>query len=237
MIIEGKIAPGTILTQGSVAKALNVSRTPVREAIRIVQEQGLLHAEPNFRARVIGFDAEAIEALYCKRVLLETLGVAASIPLTTDEELADIRQSLDRLCSDEVRNDFTAFLAANREFHRLLVRHSGPTLQKEIQDWSERSEIYISLYEAYNGDSWWVGPQVDHVELVAAYGARRLTVATSLIARHLAHTAFTLLQEFAPDYQPTRLRVALRVALMAGGAAEDESAVSGQPKGRATNTK
>jgi DNA-binding GntR family transcriptional regulator len=56
LILEAVIPPGTIVTQVELAARLGVSRTPIREAIRMLQEEGLVVAEPQKRARVIGFD-------------------------------------------------------------------------------------------------------------------------------------------------------------------------------------
>src|SRR3712207_4003170 len=75
-ILSGRLGPGTILSQVEVARALEVSRTPVREAMRMLQEAGLVSSEPNLRSQVLGFDPTDIEALYIKRIVLEAFGVS-----------------------------------------------------------------------------------------------------------------------------------------------------------------
>ena len=59
--------------QVAIAEALKVSRTPVREAMRMLQEGGLLTGEPNYRSRVVEFDPVDIEALYAKRLKHDAL--------------------------------------------------------------------------------------------------------------------------------------------------------------------
>src|SRR5437016_3110357 len=56
MILSGRLHPGERLSQARLAESLNVSRTPMREALRMLQEEGLIDAEPDRRPRVRGFD-------------------------------------------------------------------------------------------------------------------------------------------------------------------------------------
>ena len=73
LILGGRLAPGVVLSQVELARRLGVSRTPVREALRLLQQAGMVSAEPNLRCRVLGFDPDDIEALYMKRILMESL--------------------------------------------------------------------------------------------------------------------------------------------------------------------
>jgi DNA-binding GntR family transcriptional regulator len=218
MIVSGEIAPQTILSQADLSQALGVSRTPVREALRMLQEQGLVVAKTNHRAAVIGFDADALEALYCKRLMLESLGVAHSVPRMSDADLDKVTRLLNALNDDECHVNFRAFARANRAFHLQLVMHGGPTLINEIRESSERAEIYVSLANKREGENWWARPEIDHIELEAAFRARKVSWATRLIAQHIARTAMVLLEAFVPDYEPVKLRTALQIAMSAGNA-------------------
>jgi len=75
LILSGVLPPDTELRQAELARVFAVSRTPLREAFRMLQEEGLISAEPNQRSRVLGFDPEELELLYAGRVTLECLGV------------------------------------------------------------------------------------------------------------------------------------------------------------------
>src|SRR5882762_1619922 len=74
LILNGTLTPGSTLNQVELAPRLGVSRTPLREAIRMLQEEGLVEAEPQKRARIVGFDPADLEAAYVQRILLESLG-------------------------------------------------------------------------------------------------------------------------------------------------------------------
>src|SRR5829696_2853664 len=78
-ILDGRIPPGTKLSQVALAEQLGVSRTPLREVLRMLQEEGYVKFEPNQRTRVAGLDPEELDELYASRILLETLALSLSI--------------------------------------------------------------------------------------------------------------------------------------------------------------
>ena len=90
-ILGGKLKPGAVLSQVKLARDLGVSRTPVREALRRLQEGGLVASEPNFRCRVLGLNPHEIEALYVKRIMLESLGVGLTTQNMTSERVTELR--------------------------------------------------------------------------------------------------------------------------------------------------
>ena len=71
-ILEGQIAPGTVMSQVALADDLGVSRTPLREALRMLQSEGLVEAQANRRATVTPISATDLEELVVMRVALET---------------------------------------------------------------------------------------------------------------------------------------------------------------------
>ena len=76
MILQGALEPGSVLSQVALARQLGVSTTPVREAIRLLEAEGLLITERNRRARVPPLEIEDLDAVYSSRVLLESTGEA-----------------------------------------------------------------------------------------------------------------------------------------------------------------
>src|SRR4051812_11034774 len=131
-IVRGEIAPGTELSQVSLAETLGVSTTPLREALRQLEAEGLVESRRNRRPRVPPFDPDDLDSVYCNRVLVESLSVALSVPAMTDEDLAALRghlDTMDRLAGDD---DDTAWAAAHAEFHRGLVAECGGPLRNHV---------------------------------------------------------------------------------------------------------
>src|SRR5258708_33025080 len=78
-IRDGTLKPGTKLSQVSLAAQLGISRTPLREVLRMLQEEGLVEIEPNQRTRVAVLDPQELDDVYASRILLETLALSMTI--------------------------------------------------------------------------------------------------------------------------------------------------------------
>lgn len=217
-ILSGLLKPGTILSQVELARALNVSRTPVREAMRMLQEGGLLFGEPNYRCRVVGFDPSDIEALYMKRLALESLGVAITVRRMTPALIDELRTVITALESESAHESFQHWQDLHRRLHRLIAVGAGDALVAELEQLELRSERYQSAYKGAHLLGWWQRGEAEHRELFEAIVAGNAAQAAELAARHLARTALELLAALAPEYDTARLRCGLSFAI-AGSAA------------------
>jgi DNA-binding GntR family transcriptional regulator len=212
-ILSGRIKPDTILSQVEVARALNVSRTPVREAMRMLQEGGLVTSEPNFRSRVLAFDPRDIEALYMKRIMMESLGVAITARRIDADLLAALQDVVKALEGDHAHADFGTWQELHRELHRLMVSGAGQTYAKDLAALEKRSERYQSAYKGEHLPGWWQRGEQEHRALFDAIASGNAARAGELSARHLARTALELLAALAPEYDTSRVRMSLKFAI------------------------
>lgn len=217
-ILNGQLKPGTILSQVQLARALNVSRTPVREAMRMLQEGGLLVGEPNYRSRVVGFDPSDIEALYMKRLVLESLCVAITTRRMTPELLGRLREVVAELESEGAHQDFEQWQSGHRRLHRLIIMQAGDALVAELEQLELRSERYQSAYKGAHMLGWWQRGEAEHRALFEAISTGDGARAGELAARHLARTALELLAALAPEFDAARLRNALSFAIAGASA-------------------
>src|SRR6266702_3731537 len=100
-IMSGKIAPGTVVSQAGLAREIGVSRTPVREAMRMLQDEKWIDAQPNNRGRVKGFDADELDAVYAMRIFTEPLAVALTIPRLSHAHLEMIERAHEQMVACE----------------------------------------------------------------------------------------------------------------------------------------
>ena len=129
-IVEGRLPPGEWLSEGEIAQALSVSRTPVREAFLRLQSEGMLRLYPRKGAVVVPLSDRDVEEMMQLREMAEGFAGRQVLALE-DDELAEVIAGLDRLM-DEQRaagaGDPGRFVVADREFHAAVVRAAGNAL-------------------------------------------------------------------------------------------------------------
>lgn len=121
-ILEGRIRPGDWLRQEEVAERLGASRLPVREALRILEAEGLIEYESNRGARVPLLTAHEVSVIYQIRERLEPLALTESLTELTQSDLAELATLQVRI---EQCDDVDEFLLLDRAFH--LLTYSGCT--------------------------------------------------------------------------------------------------------------
>jgi DNA-binding GntR family transcriptional regulator len=123
-ILDGRLEPGRRLKEEELARELGISRTPVREALLILQAEGLVHATPNRGAAVRVHDADDLRDLYQLRALLE--GYAARLAATriSPEEVEALWASCDRF-DGLPESDVRALVRENFVFHGCVLDAAG----------------------------------------------------------------------------------------------------------------
>jgi DNA-binding GntR family transcriptional regulator len=113
-ILAGEIAPGERIRQEEVAERLGTSRLPVREALRILEAEGLTEHAANKGARVPRLDPAELDVLYRMRERLEPLALTESLPHLGDARIAELADIHERIMGDD---DLGEFLVLDRAFH------------------------------------------------------------------------------------------------------------------------
>jgi DNA-binding GntR family transcriptional regulator len=122
-ILHGRILPGDRIRQEDIADRFGASRLPVREALRMLEAEGLTEHEPNKGARVPRLSQHDVDVVYQMRERLEPLALIESLPLLTSEEHERLDDVQSRI---EANTDVDRFLDLDREFH--LLTYSGCSL-------------------------------------------------------------------------------------------------------------
>lgn len=205
LIVQGHLAPHTVLSQAAIARELGVSRGPVREAFRRLQEESLITAEPDHRPRVAGFDPVSLDSLYGARIVLETLGAGMTAAVRTPDLLEEMQTLLLRMDEGLEAGDLR-WRQLHRRFHATVVSGAGPVMVELTVSLAERSEPYYRLYGPHH-----VAAHADHRLIYDAIAAGDANAAIQLHARHVSRTALTVLANVAPEYEPLAIRSALRM--------------------------
>jgi DNA-binding GntR family transcriptional regulator len=209
-ILSGQLPPGAPLSQVQLARALGVGRTPLREAMRMLEREGLVEASYNQRVRVASTSTAELEQIYARRIVLEAVCVRASIRLFTAAELdrlEELRVEMDAFLPDP-RGQLEAWERPHLEFHRLLIAHGGSRLIDEIGHLQDHSARYRAILGERIRASFVPGAR-EHGLLVAACRERDRDGAAHLLARHLGRAGVKMLAAADPAHDHLVLREAV----------------------------
>ncbi len=211
LILAGTLRPGTVLAQKSLAETLGTSRTPVREAMRMLMEEGLLDGQLNHQARVRGFDAADLDSVFAARIMIETLAVRVTVRDLGPDDADAMDEAIARMAA---ASDRAAWHRAHRDFHDQVVRSAAPQLRDSLRALTERCEQYVELLRsASDQDALDDSRRREHQHIAATVRTRRFRELEIATARHRARTATMLLAEIAPEFDAASIRAALGLIL------------------------
>ena len=125
MILAGDLPAGAQLREAEIASMLGVSRGPVREAFRALEESGLVRLEKNRGVFVRQIDMEEADQIFELRAVLDEFAGRRAAQRATPAEAADLRALVDRMDSAVARGDVDGYHAANIAFHDRIVELAG----------------------------------------------------------------------------------------------------------------
>lgn len=126
-ILDGRLAPGQRLTEERLAGELGISRTPVREALKVLQSEGLVDAAPNRSATVRAYEPADLDDMYQLRALLEGHAARRAASRLSDEQLLELRASCDRFETLSAADDLRELVRENFVFHNTILAAAGDT--------------------------------------------------------------------------------------------------------------
>ncbi len=186
MIDDGILIAGSRLPERRLCAQLGVSRTPLREAFRVLVSEGVLEVQPHRGATVKKLKAEDIDHMFQVLEVLEALAGELACVAMTDEELAQIERLHERMMKAFQQRDRRTFFKLNQQIHEAVVRAArNPALSKVYEGLS--GQIRRIRYMAGNTDSQWVVAAEEHEKIMRALKDRNGKALQNLLRAHLRH--------------------------------------------------
>ncbi|CAG0967399.1 HTH-type transcriptional repressor RspR [Burkholderiales bacterium] len=209
LITEGELAAGARLNERALGDRLGVSRTPLREAFRLLAADGLVVLEPNRGARVVALSSQDIRESFEVMGALEALAGELACARLTGGEVAEIKALTFEMLACHARADLPAYYRLNRAIHdRIalaagndLLRRSYASLNLRIQSLRFRSNFDRAK---------WDQAAHEHAQMVELLERRDGKALAALLRGHLAKKGEAVLEEIA--------RAGARHAPLAGSA-------------------
>jgi DNA-binding GntR family transcriptional regulator len=214
-ILAGEIPEGAVTSQATLAERFGVGRTPLREALRMLQREGLVISQPNHRVRIAELSSEDAEELYIMRIALEAVAIRVTVPVLTGADLAELDGLMAQMDHYMKLRDHVGHRDPHRQFHHRLVYAAGPRVSDEIDELFDHAERYRRRFGA--ADSW-EARRAEHRAILDAVGEGDREAAADLLADHYLHTVRLVFGELDPGHDLARLRET--VAIVAPGAVD-----------------
>jgi DNA-binding GntR family transcriptional regulator len=188
-VVEGRLAPGSKITEEQIATDFGVSRTPVREAVRRLAEMGVLVVRPRCGLEVVSFDLQDLQQITVLRAELEGFALRLAMARITDAEIQALQQA-HNACEAQLRSgDRVAVFRADSRFHLLLAEFSG---NLHLADTLQKLDVKVQLCRMFfcaSMEKITASVQA-HRPLLAAMQARRTATAVELLRAHILQSAF-----------------------------------------------
>ena len=131
-LVLHELSDGQSLLVDELATQLGTSRTPVREALLLLEQEGLVNCVPYKGTFVAEPSADEVKQIYQVREIIETFGVRLATPRISDPELKQLRARFDAVQEAMEDGDFEPYFHSDTEFHDLIIRNAGNDILKEI---------------------------------------------------------------------------------------------------------
>jgi DNA-binding GntR family transcriptional regulator len=190
-IVCGAVEPGEYLRLEDVAGRFDVSTTPVREALRELEAEGLVRIFPHRGAVVTELTPEDLADLYDIRATLEAMATRLAVPHLSPATLAELERIVDAM--DGEMGHISALVALNHRFHTTLYAVSGRPILSELNHALRyRAQHYLHAYMADSGSM--ALAQGEHRAILEACRQHDAEKAAALVAEHVAEVGRAVIE-------------------------------------------
>ena len=191
MIMEGDLAPGARVPEKELCERFDVSRTPLREALKVLASEGLLNLLPNRGATVAKLTLKDVAEMFPVMGALEALSGELAADRISDEGIAEVRALHYQMVLHHQRAELPDYFRLNQMIHEKIMEAAGnPTLAGLHRGLAGR--IRRARYMANMTQARWDQAVAEHEEILAALTARDGLRLGELLKQHLANKCETV---------------------------------------------
>ena len=192
-------------SQTSLSEEFGVGRSVMREALRLLDMEGLVIREPNKRVRVAELTAADAEGLFIVRLSLEVAAARLTVPTMQFEDVGELEGLFAHMAHYGRGKYWAGLTEPHRAFHMKLVEGGGSRAVALIRQHFDYAERYQLAYVRQTTEEW-ATRQAEHRGLIDAAATGDAELLTSRLVEHYARAAARLCLCLDPDYEPAKLR-------------------------------
>lgn len=183
-VLDRRYEGGTLLTEGELAEAVGVSRTPVREALLRLEVEGLIKLYPKKGALVLPVSAQEIKDVVETRILVEEHAARKAVPALPGL-IERLEELLARQKEQAAAGDLAAAAVTDRCFHAEIVRSGGNEILSRLYDQLRDRQLRMGVAVMYSHPDRIAKTLVEHEEILQALRSGDTEAAVGLVHRHI----------------------------------------------------
>lgn len=193
LLIEGRIAPGAKLNERELCEQLNVSRTPLREAIKLLGAEGLVDLLPNRGAVAVKLTETDIANAFEVLGGLEAMSGQLAAERITEDELAEIRATHYEMLASFTRRDLSSYYRLNAVIHSAInAAAKNPVLTSTYN--SINARMQSMRFRTNQNETKWKQAMKEHQDMLDALVERDGNALGAILKEHLANKRDTVLE-------------------------------------------
>lgn len=206
-ILHGELEPGGSVSQARLTRAFGTGRTPLREALRMLQREGLVIAAPNQRVRIATLTAENFEEISIARLALEAVAIRITVPTLTSTNFAALEGYMAQMEHYQKVGDQPGLREPHRAFHRTLVAGAGLRVSAEIAELTDHAERYRLRFGGFGR---WDDRRAEHRAILDTAASGDADLTADRLAEHYVRTIRLVFGVLDRDHDLTRLHTTIR---------------------------
>ncbi|MEU8580488.1 GntR family transcriptional regulator [Streptomyces abikoensis] len=184
-VLQRRYEGGTLLTEGDLAQAVGVSRTPVREALLRLEGEGLLKLYPKKGALVLAVSAQEIADVVETRLLVEKYAAGKAVP-APPALIARLEELVDDMREQAAVGDLNAVSRSDRAFHAEIVRSAGNRILSDLYEQLRDRQLRMGVAVMHAHPDRIAKNIAEHTEILTALRSGDAQAATDIVHRHVS---------------------------------------------------
>jgi DNA-binding GntR family transcriptional regulator len=194
LLVEGTIAPGAKLNERELAQVLNVSRTPLREAIKRLAAEGLVELVPNRGAKAVRLTADDVRHTFEVMAGLEAQSGELAAQRITSAELAEIQALHFEMLAAFTRRDLSTYYHCNHQIHSAInIAAKNPVLTQTYLQVNAR--LQALRFRTNQNESKWKKAMAEHEQLLKALTKGDAVATRDVLLKHLNNKRNVVLEQ------------------------------------------
>ena len=205
MLVEGRIVPGAKLNERELCEKLRVSRTPLREAIKMLAAEGLVELLPNRGAVAVQLSEADVGHTFEVMAQLEAMNGELAAERATPEQIEEVRTLNDEMLAAYHRRDLPTYYALNARIHRTIsMAANNPVLTSLYETINAR--LQALRYRTNQDEVKWQRAVAEHGQMVELLSARDGAGLRQLLSQHMLHKRDVVVTQLRTQQEQSRVK-------------------------------